>query len=223
MNPCVLPFISDRRVFTGTSAFMLASFMLFFWQITTDAAYGHVIVNAPAACRYLRDHAISSPAMSASAHVAEKWSRQQVRFYIDAPQTLLRVAHIPHTPYLTTIVGQKAHCVAATPEWFKGMKPAEQTWLWMVAIASLQHPHIYHVLLHSAENPPQGLFAGLEKWYGKGVADRSILKSEKQASTWLPEKDQSAAKNALTVLAHAPGFSGNRWLPGLKRQLSAVS
>jgi hypothetical protein len=201
---------------------MLASFMLIFGQIAADTAYGHVIVNAPAACRYLRDHAISAPAMRASAHVAEKWSRQKVRFYIDAPQTLLRVAHIPHTPYLTAIVGQKSRCVAAAPEWFRGMTLAEQSWLWMVAIASLHHPRIYHIMLHAAENPPQGLFGGLEKWYGKGVADRSILKSEKQASTWLPEKDQPAAKKALVILAHAPDFSGNRWLPDLKRQMSAI-
>ena len=185
-------------------------------------AAGHIFLHSTAACNYLKEHAITNRDMQASAHTAELWSRQRVALYIDQPQSIRHVAHIPDAPYLTAIVGQKAECVAAAPAWFKNLTSAEQSWLWLVGIASLRHPHIYHLMLHAAEHPPQGLFAGVEKWYGRRVANRSILKSEKQAALWLPDKDHGAARKALEKLSREPGFSKNSWLPKLKQQMHAI-
>lgn len=190
--------------------------------LVAQPAAGHVFLHSTAACDYLKEHAITNRDMQTSAHTAESWSRQRVALYIDQPQSIRRVAHIPEAPYLTAIVGKKAECVAAAPAWFKNLTSAEQSWLWLVGIAGLRHPHIYHLMLHAAEHPPQGLFAGVEKWYGHHVANRSILKSEKQATLWLPNQNHRVALKTLEKLAQDRSFSENSWLPNIKLQLHAV-
>ncbi|MDR7925631.1 hypothetical protein RIE95_01225 [Acidithiobacillus thiooxidans] len=152
--------------------------------LVAQPAAGHVFLHSTAACDYLKEHAITN-------------------------QSIRRVAHIPEAPYLTAIVGKKAECVAAAPAWFKNLTSAEQSWLWLVGIAGLRHPHIYHLMLHAAEHPPQGLFAGVEKWYGHHVANRSILKSEKQATLWLPNQNHRVALKTLEKLAQDRSFSEN--------------
>ncbi|MDR7927959.1 hypothetical protein RIE95_13320, partial [Acidithiobacillus thiooxidans] len=143
--------------------------------LVAQPAAGHVFLHSTAACDYLKEHAITNRDMQTSAHTAESWSRQKVALYIDQPQSIRRVAHIPEAPYLTAIVGKKAECVAAAPAWFKNLTSAEQSWLWLVGIAGLRHPHIY--------------------------ANRSILKSEKQATLWLPNQNHRVALKTLEKLA----------------------
>lgn len=191
--------------------------------MATPTADAHVLIHSLQACQYLKEHAIKKHTLQASAQAAEFWSGQKVHIYIEKSSSIVHVAHIPGAPYLTAIAGRKTECVAATPAWFSRLTPIEQAWLWMVGIDSLQHPHIYHLMLHAAEHPPKGLFAGLEKWYGRRLADRSILKAEKQARSWLPPKSQGAARTALTRLAKNKRFSHNEWLPSIKEQISAVS
>ncbi|WP_414040976.1 hypothetical protein ACJU26_02475 [Acidithiobacillus sp. M4-SHS-6] len=196
---------------------LMSSFMV------TSMADGHVLIHSLQACQYLRDHAIKNHTLQDSARTAASWSGLNVHLYIEKSSNLKHVAHIPGAPYITAIAGKKAECVAATPTWFSQLTPAEQSWLWMVGIDSLEHPRIYHLMLHAAEHPPQGLFAGLEKWYGRRIAERSILKAEKQASRWLPPQKRDAAQTALVRLAEIKSFSQNKWLPSIKEQISAVN
>ena len=187
------------------------------------SALGHVIISSPGACRYLKRHALpGAKAMRSAAAQAEKWSHRKVAFYVTTSKAISRVAHIPDAPYLTAIVGRRVQCVAATPRWFKGLAQSEQSWLWMVAIATLHQPRVYHMMLHAAENPPSGLFSGIEKWYGSRVSRRSVLSSERQAAGWLPPGKKVVAQRTVTILAHDTTFSANHWLPTVKEQLSAV-
>lgn len=187
-------------------------------------AEAHVLVSSVQACRWLSRQAQPLTHQDQTLFAdARRLSQVSVPIYLDSPQAIHHVAHIPHAPYLTAIAGTKSQCVAVTSAWLAPLNPEERLWLTLVGIAGLQHPHTYRLMLHAAENPPKGLFSGIADWWGRRTADSAILASERKATQWLGEAHFPTARTALQELRHAPGFLQDSWLPSFPAQEQAVA
>ncbi|MHB8251479.1 MULTISPECIES: hypothetical protein [Acidithiobacillus] len=148
-----------------------------------------------------------------------------VPVYLDPPEIIARVAHIPGAPYLTAISGNTIRCVAIAPQWLLPLSTPERTWLILVGIANSQDPHTYHLLVLAADNQLAGWLSGLTDWFGKRAAHQAILRSETQATIWLARDHGDAvgiAGHALLMLGNVPTFATNPWLPSLVEQLAAI-
>lgn len=148
-----------------------------------------------------------------------------VPVYLDPPEIIARVAHIPGAPYLTAVSGNTIRCVAVAPQWLLPLSTPERTWLILVGIANSQDPHTYHLLVLAAGNQLPGWLSGLTDWFGKRAAHQAILRSETQATIWLAQDHGGAvgiASHAILMLGRVPTFATNPWLPSLVEQLAAI-
>ncbi len=196
----------------------------------TPAAFGahgrNSITASTQACQWLSRNALTMTQTGQQIFdQARRFSRQNVPIYLVPSRILAHVAHIPSAPYLTAIAGRQRQCVAVAPAWWTPLQPRERLWLVLVGVASLEHPHTYRMMVKGSGHPPSGLFSGLERWWGKRAAERTILDSEKQAATWLAAAGTGTvvAKGALEKLKTVPGFTRNHWLPSFSSQMRSVS
>ncbi len=184
------------------------------------------ITASTEACHWLSRNALPmAPADQQILYQARRLSHQSAPIYLVPSRILAHVAHIPGAPYLTAIAGRQRQCVAVAPAWWTPLQPAERLWLVLVGVASLDHPHTYRMMVKGSGHPPSGLFSGLERWWGKRAAERTILDSEKQAASWLSASGAgtAVARSSLEKLKTVPGFIRNRWLPPFSRQIQSVS
>ena len=196
--------------------------------VAPQVAAAQIISDSAEACSLLARHVL--PMNISEEQAVQKAEALEpvpipVPVYLDPPETIARVAHIPGAPYLTAISGNTIRCVAVAPQWLLSLSTPERTWLILVGIANSQDPHTYHLLVLAANNQPPGWLSGLADWFGKRAAHQAILRSETQATIWLARDHGDAvgiASHALFMLDNVPTFVTNPWLPSLLEQLAAV-
>ena len=196
--------------------------------VVPQVAAAQIISDPADACSFLARHVlpINTPEQQAVQNAeALEPVPVPVPVYLDPPEIIARVAHIPGAPYLTAISGNTIRCVAVAPQWLSPLSTPERTWLILVGIANSQDPHTYHLLVLAADNQSTGWLSGLTDWFGKRAAHQAILRSETQATIWLARDHEDAvgiAGHALLMLGNAPTFATNPWLPSLLEQLAAI-
>jgi len=208
---------------------VMALFCAITGLVVPEVAAAQIISDPADACSFLAHHGLP---MNTSEQQAVQNAEAlfepipiPVPVYLDPPEIIARVAHIPGAPYLTAISGNTIRCVAVAPQWLLSLSTPERTWLILVGIANSQDPRTYHLLALAADNQPPGWLSGLADWFGKRAAHQAILRSETQATIWLARDHGDAvgiASHALLMLGNVPTFATNPWLPSLLDQLAAV-
>jgi hypothetical protein len=207
---------------------VMAIFCAITGLVVPRVAAAQIISDPADACSFLARHVLpmNTPEQQAVQNAeALEPVPVPVPVYLDPPEIIARVAHIPGAPYLTAISGNTIRCVAVAPQWLSPLPTPERTWLILVGIANSQDPHTYHLLALAADNQAPGWLSGLTDWFGKRAAHQAILRSETQATIWLARDHGDAvgiASHALLMLGNVPTFATNPWLPSLLEQLAAI-